>query len=53
MFVIRFSRKESRLVTYVSGTVRTQIDYIKAKSKDRKCVKDVKVLPGEEVVQQH
>ena len=53
MFVIRFSRRDSRLVTYVSGTVRTQIDYIMVKSKDKKFFKDVKVAPGEEVVQQH
>ena len=48
-----FKKRDSRLVTYVSGTVRAQIDYIMVKSKDRKFVKDVKVVPGEEVGQQH
>ena len=48
-----FKKRDSRLVTHVSGTVRTQIDYIMVKSQHRKFVKDVKVVPGEEVVQQH
>ena len=42
-----FKKRDSRLVKYVSGTVRTHIVYIMVKSKDRKFVKDVKV------VQQH
>ena len=48
-----FKKRDSILVTYVLGNVRTQIDYIIVKSKKRKFFKDVKVVPGEEVVQQH
>ena len=47
-----FKKRDSRLVTYVFGTVRTQLDYFMVKSKDRKFVRDVKVAPGKEVVHQ-
>ena len=36
-----------------SGACNTQIDYILVRNKDRKLVKDVKVIPSEEVVSQH
>ena len=36
-----------------SGACDTQIDYILVRNKDRKLVKDVKVIPSEEVVSQH
>ena len=42
-----FKKKDNRLVTYVSGTFRSQFDYIMVKRKDRKFVEDVKVVPGE------
>ena len=48
-----FKKRDSRLVTYTSGASKTQIDYIMVRNKDKKFVKDVKVIPGEEVVQQH
>ena len=38
---------------YSSGASKTQIDYILVRNKDRKLVKDVKVVPSEEVVLQH
>ena len=52
VLVIRFSRKESRIIKFVSGTVRAQLDYFMVMSKDRKFVKDVKVAPGKKVVHQ-
>ena len=48
-----FKKRDSRLITYTSGGCATQIDYILVRNKDRKLVKDVKVIPGEEVASQH
>ena len=48
-----FKKRESRLVTYKSGPYCTQIDYFLVKGSDWKTVKDVKVIGGEEVAQQH
>lgn len=48
-----FKKRESRLVTYKSGLSKTQIDYIMVRSCDKKIVRDVKVIFGEEVAQQH
>ena len=48
-----FKKRDSRLITYVSGNSKTQIDYIMVRNKDRKFLKDVKVISGEEIVQQH
>ena len=42
-------KKEGRLITYSSGTYNTQIEYILARNKDRKLVKDVKVISSEEI----
>ena len=36
-----------------SGGVNTQIDYMLMKTGDKKILKDVKVIPGEEVFTQH
>ena len=48
-----FKKRDSRLITYSSGGCNTQADYIPIKNKDRKLVKDVKVIPSEEVISQH
>jgi len=43
-----FQKREEHLVTYKSGVGRTQIDYFLVRSKDRKQVKDAKVIPGKQ-----
>ena len=48
-----FEKRDSHLCTYTSGGFSTQIDYILVRTKDRKFVRDVKVIPGEEVATQH
>ena len=48
-----FKKDENKLVTYSSGGRKSMIDYIMVKRQDRAKVKDVKVLPSEECVQQH
>ena len=48
-----FIKRESHLVTFSSGGNRTQIDYVLYRKSFRRLVTDVKVIPGEEVVQQH
>ena len=42
-----------KLVTYESGGVSSVVDYVLARKKDMKDVKDVKVILGEECVSQH
>ena len=48
-----FKKRKSHLVTYLAGGAQTQIDYILTRLKDRKLLKDVKVVPSEECVSQH
>ena len=48
-----FNKRSSRLITYSSGGVNTQIDYMLMKTQDKKILKDVKVIHGEEVFTQH
>ena len=48
-----FNKRSSRLITYSSGGVNTQIDYMLMKTRDKKILKDVKVIHGEEVFTQH
>ena len=48
-----FKKRKSHLVTYSSGGAQTQIDYILTRLKDHKLLKDVKVVPSEECVNQH
>ena len=48
-----FLKRESHLVTYSSGGKRTQVDYVLYRRSFRRTVTNVKVIPGEEVVQQH
>ena len=45
-----FQKRKSRLVTFRSGENETMIDYILVNNKYRSSVKDVKVIPGEEIV---
>ena len=47
------NKRSSRLITYSSGGVNTQIDYMLMKTRDKKILNDVKVIPGEEVFTQH
>ena len=46
-----FQKRKSRLIPL--GETITMIDYILANNKYRSSVKDVKVIPGEEIVSQH
>ena len=46
-----FQKRKSRLIPL--GKTETMIDYILANSRYRSSVKDVKVIPGEEIVSQH
>ena len=48
-----FLKKESHLVTFSSGDKRTQVDYVLYRRGFRGSVTNVKVIPAEEVVQQH
>ena len=48
-----FQKRKSWLITFSSGETETMIDYILANSKYRSSVKDVKVIPSEEIVSQH
>ena len=46
-----FQKRKSRFITL--GETETMIDYILANNKYRNSVKDVKVIPSEEIVSQH
>ena len=46
-------KRKSRLITFRSGETETMIDYILVNNKYRSSVKDIKVIPGEEIVSQH
>ncbi len=48
-----FQKRPSHLITYTSGGASTQIDYVLLKRSFRKWVRDVKVIPGEEIAPQH
>ena len=48
-----FTKRESHRVTYSSGGNKTQVDYVLYRRNFRGKVTNVKVIPGEEVVQQH
>ena len=48
-----FQKRKSRLITFRSGETEPMIDYILVNNKYRSSVKDVKVIPGEEIVSQH
>ena len=48
-----FKKRDSICIIYSSGACNSQIGYLFVRNKDRKLVKDVKVIPSEEVVSQH
>ena len=49
-----FRKRESHLVTFSSGQLSSQIDFIiLSRREDRRACLDCKVIPGESVVPQH
>ena len=46
-------KRESWLVTFRSVKTETMIDYFLVNNKYKSSVKDVRVIPGEEIVSQH
>ena len=48
-----FTKPDSQLVTFRSGGAQSQIDYILTRKSDRKSVRNVKVIGGEECTTQH
>ena len=48
-----FQKRKSRCITFRSGETETMIDYILVNNKYRSSVKDVKVIPGEDLVSKH
>ncbi|XP_047486527.1 craniofacial development protein 2-like [Penaeus chinensis] len=48
-----FQKSDSRRITYTSGGVNSQVDYIVCRRSELKRVQDCKVLPGEAVAKQH
>ena len=48
-----FQKRKNRLITFRSGENETMIEYILMNNNYRSSVKDVKVIPGEEIVSQH
>ena len=48
-----FMKRDTHLITYKSGDVTTQIDYILLRRRDLKLVKDIKVIPYDICVPQH
>ena len=49
----QIKKRDNRLITYSSCASSTKINYIHVSNQDRKLVKDVKVIPGEEVASQY
>ena len=48
-----FTKKDNHPITYQSGGINSQIDYILVRKFDFKLVRDIKGIPGEKVVTQH
>ena len=48
-----FKRNEKRLITYASGAGKSIIDYIILRAENRKQIRNVKVIAGEEIARQH
>jgi len=48
-----FTKQEAKLVTYVAGPVKTTVDYIMVRQKDKARVCNVKVISSEECVPKH
>ena len=47
-----FAKRESHLVTYQSGTAKSQIDFIMLRKHGLKLAKNIKIIPSEECVPQ-
>ena len=47
-----FTKKDNHLITYQSGSVNSLTDYILVRRSDFKLVRDIKVIPGKQVVTQ-
>ena len=48
-----FTKSDSRLITYHSGTAQSQVDYILVRRSELKMVRDTKVIGSEECITQH
>jgi len=48
-----FKKKEDHLVTFKSGSIKTQIDYFLIRANNRRLCKDCKVIPSEYLGTQH
>jgi len=48
-----FVKQESQLVTYAAGPVKSTVDYIIVRQKDKAKVHNVKVIPNDECVPKH
>ena len=48
-----FQKMKNQLITFRLSVTETMIDYILVNNKYRSNVKDVKVIPGEEIMNQH
>ncbi|XP_065318928.1 craniofacial development protein 2-like [Gordionus sp. m RMFG-2023] len=48
-----FKKESEKLVTYKSGSTKSAVDYLLLRRCDRYIVKNVKVIPGEECINQH
>ena len=46
-------KRPNHLITFTSSDGKTQIDYVLFRKTFRKHVKDVKIIPGEEIAKQH
>ena len=44
VWITFLQKRDTRIITYASGTSKTQIDYKMMRNKDRKRVRDVKVI---------
>ncbi|XP_066947146.1 craniofacial development protein 2-like [Macrobrachium rosenbergii] len=48
----QFEKRRSHLVTYKSGQIETQIDYVLVRKEDKKIIMECKAIPNESVVAQ-
>jgi len=48
-----FTKQEAKLVTYVSGPVKSTVDYIMVPQEDKAKIRNVKVISSEECVLKH
>ena len=48
-----FRKQEAKLVTYVAGSVKSTVDYIMVRQKDKAKVRNIKVISSEKCVPKH